>query len=65
MRWFAPFLICLAAFDALGRRVWADELARGTGRQRVEINASAWAPGLYIVRAVAGDVSSIATVVRR
>ncbi|GAB5537562.1 MAG: hypothetical protein Rubg2KO_38110 [Rubricoccaceae bacterium] len=60
-----PQPVELAAFDALGRRVWNDELASGTGCQRVEIDASAWAPGLYIVRAVAGDASSTATVVRR
>jgi len=60
-----PQPVELVAFDALGRRVWHHELARTSGRQRVEIDASTWAPGLYIVRAVAGDVSSTATVVRR
>ncbi|GAB5537559.1 MAG: hypothetical protein Rubg2KO_38080 [Rubricoccaceae bacterium] len=60
-----PQPVALAAFDALGRRVWHDELARGADRQRVEIDASAWAPGLYLVRAVAGDASSTVTVVRR
>ena len=55
----------LATFDALGRRIWHRELAMSTARQRVEIDASAWAPGLYVVRALAGDASATTTFVRR
>ena len=57
--------VTLEAFDALGRRVWRHEVALGTGRQRVEVDASGWASGLYVVRALAGDAVSTATIVRR
>jgi len=60
-----PEPVELAVFDAVGRRVWHHELVRSTGRQRVEIDVSAWAPGLYLVRATTGDASSTVTVVRR
>ena len=59
----APGPVELAVFDALGRRVWQREMA--TGVARVDVSASAWAPGLYVVRARAGDVRSTATVIRR
>ncbi|MEO0558489.1 MAG: hypothetical protein AAF170_09925 [Bacteroidota bacterium] len=58
-----PQSVELAAFDALGRRVWHRELM--AGHERIQIDASPWAPGLYLVRAVAGDASATATVVRR
>ena len=61
----APGPVELAAFDALGRRVWHTERAGTSGRQRVEIDASAWAPGLYIIRALTRDASATTTVVRR
>ena len=59
-----PQPVELAAFDALGRRVWHTKLV-ASDRQRVEVDASAWAPGLYVVRALAGDARETVTVVRR
>lgn len=53
--------VTLEAFDALGRRVWHAE----THRQREELDASGWAPGLYIVRARAAGETATATIVRR
>ena len=55
----------LEAFDALGRRVWHLEAPLGAGPQRVAVDASAWAPGLYVVRATAGRASAATRVVRR
>ncbi len=55
----------LEAFDALGRRVWQQSAALGSGAQSVPVDASAWAPGLYLVRASAGSASASARVVRR
>ena len=57
--------VTLEAFDALGRRVWRHEVALGVGRQRVEVDAGEWAPGLYVVRAASGGEAATATVVRR
>ncbi len=55
----------LEAFDALGRRMWQQSAALGSGAQSVPVDASAWAPGLYLVRASAGSASASARVVRR
>ena len=44
----------LEAFDALGRRVWQQTATLGAGAQTIAVDASAWAPGVYVVRAVAG-----------
>ena len=57
--------VTLEAFDALGRHVWRHEVALGVGRQRVEIDAGEWAPGLYVVRVTSGGETATATVVRR
>ncbi len=53
------------AFDALGRRVWQASLPMAAGPQTVDIDASAWAPGVYVVRVVAGQAAATARVVRR
>jgi hypothetical protein len=55
-------VVTLEVFDALGRRVWVRGVA---GRSSVPVDASAWAPGLYIVRARTGAEAVTATVVRR
>lgn len=55
--------VTLEAFDALGRRVWRVEAPPGA--RRIEADAGAWAPGLYVVRASTGGESAITTVVRR
>jgi len=60
-----PGAVTVEAFDALGRRVWHQTVALGTGRQRLDVDARAWAPGLYVVRATAGDATASASVVRR
>ena len=60
-----PRTVTLEAFDALGRRVWRHEAALGAGAQSVAVDASAWAPGVYVVRATAGRASGTARVVRR
>ena len=57
--------VAVEAFDALGRRVWLADLALGAGPQTVPVDASAWAPGVYVVRAMAGRASATARVVRR
>ena len=54
--------VTLDAFDALGRRVWAREVL---GQQPVSVDASGWAPGLYLVRARTGTEGVTTTVVRR
>ncbi|WP_420454429.1 hypothetical protein [Rubrivirga sp.] len=61
----APATLALEAFDALGRRVWQSEVALGSGRHRVEVDAGRWAPGLYVVRATGPVGTATATVVRR
>ena len=61
----APAAVTVEAFDALGRRVWRHEGLLGAGRQRLALDASAWAPGLYVVRVAAGDETATARVVRR
>ncbi|HEX8386265.1 MAG TPA: T9SS type A sorting domain-containing protein, partial [Rubricoccaceae bacterium] len=57
--------VTVEAFDALGRRVWRHEAALGAGEQTLTVDASAWAPGVYVVRATAGGASAAARVVRR
>ncbi|WP_412067116.1 hypothetical protein [Rubrivirga sp. IMCC43871] len=57
--------VTVEAFDALGRRVWRHEAALSAGRQRLGVDAGRWAPGLYVVRARAGEATATATVVRR
>ncbi len=61
----APATLTLEVFDALGRRVWAHEVTLAAGRQRVEVDAGRWAPGLYVVRAAGPMGTATATVVRR
>ena len=48
-------------FDALGRRVTRVETAGGP----VTLDAGAWAPGVYVVRATVGGETRTTTVVRR
>ncbi len=55
----------LEAFDALGRRVWQQTAALSAGAQALAVDASAWAPGVYVVRASAGQVTASARVVRQ
>ena len=57
--------VAVEAFDVLGRRVWQQRAALGAGPQTVAVDASAWAPGVYVVRATAGRVAATARVVRR
>ncbi len=57
--------VTVEAFDALGRRVWQQTVARGAGVQALDVDASAWAPGLYVVRASSGQAMATARVVRR
>ena len=58
-------VVSLEAFDALGRRVWRHDAPLGAGRQRVEVDAGGWTPGLYVVRAMSEGETATATVVRR
>lgn len=53
-------LVRLEAFDVRGRRVLARE-ASGD----VRLDASAWAPGLYLLRATSGDEAATVRIVRR
>jgi hypothetical protein len=53
------------AFDALGRRVWQTTAALAAGPQTLPLDASAWAPGVYVVRATAGQATATVRVVRR
>ncbi len=55
-------LVQLEAFDALGRRVLSREVAP---EARIEIDASWWAPGLYILRAASGEETATTQIVRR
>ena len=61
----APADVTAEAFDVLGRRVWRTAAALGAGRQTLALDAGPWAPGLYVVRVVAGGAARTATVVRR
>ena len=54
--------VLLEAFDALGRRVLARTVAP---EARAEVDASGWAPGLYVLRATAGGAMATVRVVRR
>lgn len=47
-------------FDALGRRVW-----RGGVAGETTVDARGWAPGVYVVRAIAGDATATTRIVRR
>ncbi|MEM1116101.1 MAG: T9SS type A sorting domain-containing protein [Bacteroidota bacterium] len=57
--------VTVEAFDALGRRVARTEAVLPTGAQRLALDATAWASGLYVVRVTAGDATASGTVVRR
>lgn len=50
-------------FDARGRRV-EGRTVRGGGTVAVRLDAAGWAPGLYLVRATAGEHEATARVVR-
>ena len=54
--------VTLEAFDVRGRQVWAREVL---GQQPVSVDASGWAPGLYLVRARTGTEDVTTTIVRR
>ncbi|OZC03646.1 T9SS type A sorting domain-containing protein [Rubricoccus marinus] len=54
--------VLVEAFDAIGRRVLSREIAP---EARMEIDASGWAPGVYVLRATSGERSATARVVRR
>lgn len=56
----------VSVYDLLGRRVWRQEGPLGAGPQTVALDASAWAPGLYVVRVEAGgSVASARLIVAR
>ncbi len=47
-------------FDVLGRRVW-----RGSVAGEMTVDARAWAPGVYVVRATADGATTVSRFVRR
>jgi hypothetical protein len=49
-----PQAVTLAVFDALGRRVHAEEHAVA-GQARIVLDGRAWAPGVYVVRVTGAD----------
>lgn len=59
-----PSVVTLEVFDVLGRQVHVLEVAVA-GRTQVDLDASRWATGLYVVRARSGLEVETATVVRR
>ena len=56
--------LTVEAFDALGRRVYHAE-RQVAGDAEIAVDASAWAPGVYLVRARTADGVAAARVVRR
>ncbi|HLT47375.1 MAG TPA: T9SS type A sorting domain-containing protein [Rubricoccaceae bacterium] len=61
----SPQAAMVEVFDALGRRVYAGAHAVN-GAARVRLDASRWAPGVYVVRATAEDgARATARVVRQ
>jgi len=52
--------VFVEAFDALGRRVW-----RGSVVGSATVDARGWAPGVYVLRATAGDATATTRLVRR
>ncbi|MEM1116104.1 MAG: T9SS type A sorting domain-containing protein [Bacteroidota bacterium] len=56
--------VTVEAFDALGRRVARTEAVLPAGPQRLDLDAAAWVPGLYVVRVTAGGATASGTVVR-
>lgn len=60
-----PSAVTLEAFDALGRRVHHATATLGAGATPLNLDASAWAPGVYVVRATVGDDTATVRVVRR
>jgi hypothetical protein len=61
----APGLVSVEVFDAVGRRVHREARALLGGTSTLMLDASAWAPGTYVVRATADGASVAARVVRR
>ncbi len=57
--------VTVEAFDALGRRVWQQEATLAAATLVVVADASAWAPGVYVVRATVGQATATARIVRR
>lgn len=57
--------VTVEAFDALGRRVWQQQATLAAATLVVVVDASAWAPGVYVVRATAGAAMATARVVRQ
>ncbi|OZC01911.1 T9SS type A sorting domain-containing protein [Rubricoccus marinus] len=62
----APEAVTVTVFDARGRAVWASGAGPARGEHAWEIDASAWAAGVYVVRAEIGGgaVSARLTVAR-
>jgi hypothetical protein len=61
----SPQAVTVEVFDVLGRRVYAEEHAVSRVA-RLALDGRAWAPGVYVVRATAGDGQSAFTrIVRR
>ena len=62
----APAALTVEAFDALGRRVHRAEATVGAGAQTLDVDARAWAPGVYTVRATTtGGGAATVRVVRQ
>ncbi len=58
-------VVTVDAFDTLGRRVYHSTPSLATGTHALDLDTSAWAPGLYVVRATAGGTTAATRVVRR
>lgn len=61
----APSALAVEAFDALGRRVHHATATSAAGTQTLYVDASPWAPGLYVVRVTAGREAATVRVVKR
>ena len=57
--------LTVEAFDALGRRVHHEVREAAAGPLALNLDASRWAPGVYVVRVRAADGVATARVVRR
>ncbi len=53
------------AFDALGRRVHASDVAPGSGMRPITIDLRGWVPGVYVVRVTTSDGRTLAARVVR
>jgi hypothetical protein len=57
--------VVVEVFDALGRRVYRREATLPAGAHALDLDASAWAPGAYVVRVTASGAAAAVRVVRR